>query len=143
MHYSRLLYIFLSRLFIRYCFYYSLSIFSFILLLVLLLFFKFYLILCWICSFISYLCYCINHHFYYYLSQKCRIKISSVILVFLWTYMETCFIFKIFLEEDMFSVLLSSCFNLLLSVFLIYRRVQMSLKHYDGVFSGQVYCRLP
>ena len=38
------------------------------LLLVLLSPFKFYLILCCICCFISYLCNCIYHHFYHYLS---------------------------------------------------------------------------
>ena len=44
-------------------FYYSVSIFIFILLLVFFSSFKFYLILCCIGCFILYLCYCIYHHF--------------------------------------------------------------------------------
>ena len=61
-HYSRLLYLITSWLFINYCFYCSLSIFIFILLLVLPSPSKFYLILCCIRSFILHLCYCIYYH---------------------------------------------------------------------------------
>ena len=62
LHYSRLSYLLMS-LPIQHCFCYSLSIFIFNLLLVLLSPFKFSLISCRICCFISYFCYCLYYHF--------------------------------------------------------------------------------
>ena len=73
------------------------------------------MILCCIWWFISYLCYSIYYHFYYYLSRviflshKCRIKTNSFSLFFssrhIWRYvlinstllffMETCFVFYV------------------------------------------------
>ena len=79
-------------------FFYSLSVFIFILLLVLLSLFKFYLILCCICCFIWYLCYCIYYHFISLfiprnpLGQKYGEKTNSFILFFLWIYMKTFFL---------------------------------------------------
>ena len=62
LHYSRLSCLLMS-LPIQHCFCYSLSIFIFNLLLVLLSPFKFSLISCRICCFISYFCYCLYYHF--------------------------------------------------------------------------------
>ena len=72
--------------------YYSLSIFIFIILLVLLSPFKFYLMLCCMFYFNSYLCYCIHYHLISLfilcntLSKKYREKTNSFILFFFYKF---------------------------------------------------------